>query len=103
MPKHAYITGLEAFTIVNGQPCEEHDDCTPVASNCMERYIVATSGATFEVHFRFSRPLPDDLPVSVVVTIDGKDLDELLIRQAELYSKEGHASQGPISNIGETF
>jgi hypothetical protein len=69
----------------------------------MERYIVAKSGATFEVHFRFSPPFPDDLAVSVVITVDGKDLDEPLIRQEELFDKEGHASMGPISNTGNSF
>jgi hypothetical protein len=103
MPKHEHIPGLEAFILVNEQACEEHDDRTPVANHCMERYIVAKSGATFEVHFRFSPPFPDDLAVSVVITVDGKDLDEPLIRQEELFDKEGHASMGPISNTGNSF
>lgn len=103
MPKHAGIPGLEAFIVMEGQHCEEHDDRTPVASNCMERYIVAESGAGFEVQFRFYRPFPNDRPVSVVVTMDSKDLDEPLVRQHELHAKESYVSKGTISNIGEDF
>ncbi|KAL5403580.1 hypothetical protein PMIN06_009681 [Paraphaeosphaeria minitans] len=103
MPKHATIPGLEAFIMINGQSCKEHDDRTPVASNCTERYIEAQSGATFEIHLRFTRPFTNDQNVSVIVTIDGKDLDELVNRQSELYEKEGHVSKGPISKAGENF
>ncbi|KAJ4357900.1 uncharacterized protein N0V89_002477 [Didymosphaeria variabile] len=103
MPKHHDVPGVEASIVVNGQPCEEHDDRGPVARNNIERYIIAESGATFEVHFRFSHPSPNDLPVSVVITIDGNDLDEPLIRQAEIYDQEGHVSEGPISNTRKEF
>ncbi|KAL1612474.1 hypothetical protein SLS60_000701 [Paraconiothyrium brasiliense] len=103
MPKHPDVPGVEASILVNGQPCEEHDDRAPVARNNVERYVVAESGATFEVHFRFSRPFPNDLPVLVVITIDGKDLDEPLVRQAEIYDQDGHVSEGPISYTRKEF
>ncbi|KAF1970560.1 hypothetical protein BU23DRAFT_473860 [Bimuria novae-zelandiae CBS 107.79] len=100
MPVHPNIEGVKAFVHVNGQPCEKHDDHTLVARHSVERYIIAEPGAVFEVHFRFTPPFPTELTVSVVITIDGKDLDEPLIRPAELYEEEGHVSVGPISNEG---
>lgn len=52
----------------------------------------------YKVLLRFKSPFPADLPVAVIVAIDGKDMDEMLIRQDELYEEEGHVSMGPISN-----
>ena len=49
MPVHPNVPGVEAFIQVDGQPCEEHDDRTPVALPGVERYIVVESGAVFEV------------------------------------------------------
>ena len=37
------------------------------------------------------------------MTVDGKDLDEPLIRQRELYDIDGHMSAGSISNIDKAF
>ncbi|KAJ4294599.1 hypothetical protein N0V90_008290 [Kalmusia sp. IMI 367209] len=103
MPLHPDILGLEAWIIVDGHPLEEHDMRAPVARKSVERYITAESGSTFEVHFRFSHPFPTRLPVTVLVTVDGRDLDEPLIRTDELYNTDGHRSTGPISNVNKAF
>jgi hypothetical protein len=57
----------------------------------------------YKVLLRFKSPFPTDLPVEVIVAIDGKDMDEMLIRQDELYEEEGHVSMGPISNTEEKW
>ena len=49
MPAHPNVPGIEAFIFVDGQPCEEYNERTPVAPNHVERYIVAESGAAFQV------------------------------------------------------
>ena len=103
MALHPDIHGLEATIVVDGKPSEEYDERAPVARKNVERYIVAESGATFEVHFRFSHPFADTYPVTVLVTVDGEDLDEPLIRADELYNTDGHISAGPISNVNKVF
>lgn len=36
-------------------------------------------------------------PVSTIITVDGQDVDEPLVRPEELYDVHDHVSQGPIS------
>lgn len=39
----------------------------------------------------------------MLVTLDGKDIDEPLIRPPELYDPKGHTSSGPVHQSGSTW
>jgi hypothetical protein len=39
----------------------------------------------------------------MLVTIDGKDVDEPIVRPDDLYHPDGHVSAGPISNDGDKW
>jgi hypothetical protein len=96
--------GLEVQVQVDGIPLREYiDRHTTVSEATSESYIEARSDSTFEIHYFFKAPFPSDRPVSMIVTIDGKDVDEPLIRPDELYNSDGHVSSGPISNDGRSW
>lgn len=95
-------SGLEVQVQVDGNPLREYiDRHTTVSEATSESYIEAKSDSTFEIHYSFKAPFPIDRPVSMIVTIDGKDVDEPLIRPDELYDANCHVSSGPISNDGK--
>ena len=96
--------GLEVQIRVNNRPLREYiDQHTQVAEKIQERYIEADSNAAFEIHIKFTKPFPTDRPVSMIVTVDGKDVDEPFIRAEELYARSGHVSAGPISYNGREW
>ncbi|KAI4685193.1 hypothetical protein J4E81_009006 [Alternaria sp. BMP 2799] len=96
--------GLEVHVQADGSPLREYTDRhTTVSEAISESYIEAKSDSTFEIHYSFKAPFPVDRPVSMIVTIDGKDVDEPLIRPDELYDANGHVSSGPISNDGKDW
>jgi len=96
--------GLEVHVQADGNPLREYiDRHTTVSEAISESYIEAKSDSIFEVHYSFKAPFPVDRPVSMIVTIDGKDVDEPLIRPDELYDANGHVSSGPISNDGKDW
>ncbi|KAF2833541.1 hypothetical protein CC86DRAFT_415385 [Ophiobolus disseminans] len=92
------IPGLEVRIVTNERPLFEHEDRdTQVSPKTVERYIEAQSNAEYEIHYSFKKPFPGNRPVSMIVTIDGKDVDEPMIRPFELFDPKGHVSYGPIS------
>ncbi|RAR02987.1 hypothetical protein DDE83_008388 [Stemphylium lycopersici] len=96
--------GLQVQIRVNDRPLREYiDQHTQVAEKIQERYIEATSNAAFEIHTQFTPPFPTNRPVSMIVTIDGKDVDEPFIRAEELHARSGHVSAGPISYNGREW
>ncbi|KAI5379955.1 hypothetical protein J4E82_001502 [Alternaria postmessia] len=96
------VPGLEIQIYVNGNPLREYvDQHAAVSEATSESYIEVHSNSSFEIHYSFKAPFPVDRPVSMIVTMDGKDIEEPLILPCELYNQEGHFSSGPISNDGE--
>jgi hypothetical protein len=96
--------GLEVQIHVNGEVVEEYDDRqAEVPPKTSESYIEAQSDATFEIHYSFKAPFAADRPVSMIVTIDGTDVDEPIVRPDELYDPKGHVSSGPISYDGKRW
>ena len=96
--------GLEVQIRVNDRPLREYiDQHTQVAEKIQERYIEADTNAAFEIHIKFTTPFPTDRAVSMIVTVDGKDVDEPFIRAEELYARSGHVSAGPISYNGREW
>jgi hypothetical protein len=96
----AGVSGLEVEILVNGQPLQEYEDhSAEVPAHTTERYVEAQSDAHFEIHYTFKAPFPADRPISMIVTIDGHDVDEPLIRPTELFQENGHISRGVISNV----
>jgi len=92
------VPGLEVQIVVNGQPLQEHQDRdAKVSARTAERYVEAQSNAEYEIHYTFKDPFPGDRPVSMIVTIDGQDVDEPIIRPFELFDPKGHTSYGPVS------
>jgi hypothetical protein len=92
------VPGLEVQIVVNGQPLQEHQDRdAKVSANAVERYDEAHSNTEYEIHYSFKEPFPGDCIVSMIVTIDGKDVDQPMIRPFELFDPKGHTSRGPIS------
>ncbi|CAG5182045.1 uncharacterized protein ALTATR162_LOCUS9964 [Alternaria atra] len=97
-------SGLEVQIHVDGNPLREYtDQHTAVSEATSESYVEAHSDSIFEIHYSFKAPFPVDRPVSMIVTMDGKDVDEPLIRPDELYKSDGHISSGPISNDGKSW
>ncbi|RYN76430.1 hypothetical protein AA0117_g5479 [Alternaria alternata] len=98
------VPGLEIQIYVHGNPLREYvDQHAAVSEATSESYIEVHSNSAFEIHYSFKAPFPVDRPVSMIVTMDGKDIDEPLIRPCELYNQEGHVSSGPISNDGRNW
>ncbi|CAN9441353.1 unnamed protein product [Alternaria alternata] len=85
------VPGLEIQIYVNGNPLREYvDQHAAVSEATSESYIEVHSNSAFEIHYSFKAPFPVDRPVSMIVTMDGKDIDEPLIRPCELFNQEGH-------------
>lgn len=104
MPAIASVPGLEVRITVDGQPLNEWQDRhANVSPNTEERYIEAQSNKDFQIHYSFKPPFPAERPVSMIVTIDGQDVDEPLIRSFELFEPAGHTSYGPISRLGSEW
>ncbi|KAF1830661.1 hypothetical protein BDW02DRAFT_601471 [Decorospora gaudefroyi] len=100
--------GLEMQIHVNGQPLREYSnadrpDVLLVADKTSERCVEVQSGKIFEIHYSFSPPFAADRPVSMIVTINGEDVDEPLIRPDDLYGANGHVSSGVVSGDGERW
>jgi hypothetical protein len=96
--------GLEVQVQVDGTPLREYLDRHATVSEAIsESYIEAKSDSTFEIYYSFKAPFPSDRPVSMIIAIDGKDVDEPLIRPDELYNLDGHVSSGPISTDGRSW
>jgi hypothetical protein len=96
------VPGLDVQIAVNGEILREYQDRdAKVSDKTIERYVEAESNANFEIRYSFKQPFPADRTVSMMVTIDGKDLDEPIIRPYELFEAKGHASRGPISRVGD--
>jgi hypothetical protein len=94
------VPGLEVQIAVNGEVLQEYyDRIAKVSKTTVERYIEAQSNTIFEIRYAFKEPFPVDRCVSMIVTIDGKDLDEPIIRPFELFNSQGHMSRGPISQL----
>lgn len=97
------VPGIEIGIVVNGQHLREYEDTgANVAPKTAERYVEAQSGAEYEIHYKFEDPFPGDRAVSMIVTVDGVDVDEPLIRPFELFDPKGHASQGHHSRQAMT-
>jgi hypothetical protein len=95
------VPGIEVGIVVNGQHLQEHQDRdAEISPKTTERYVEAQSGAEYEIHYSFKEPFPGDRTVSMIVTVDGKDMDEPMIRPFELFDPKGHASQGHLSRQG---
>jgi hypothetical protein len=94
------VPGLEVQIVAQDQPLREHQDrFANIPAKTSEYYIEAQSHSQFEIHYAFRKPFPIDRAVSMIVTIDGKDVDEPLIRSHELLETKGHTSSGPISHV----
>jgi hypothetical protein len=98
------VHGLEVQIWVQNQPLREYQDRTvKVSAKTMERYVEAQSHAQFEIRYAFKKPFPAGRAVSMIITINGKDVDEPLIRPHELFESKGHVSNGPISAVGSRW
>jgi hypothetical protein len=94
------VPGLEIQVVVNDDALHEYEDHTArVSKGTVERYVEAQSNVHFEVRYAFRPPFPADRAVSMIVTIDGEDMDEPLIRPFELFDTEGHVSCGPVGEM----
>ena len=92
------VPGVEVQIVVNGDPLQEYQDRdADIAPKAAECYVEAHSNAQYEIHYSFQAPFPGNRPVSMKVSVDGKDLDEPMIRPSELFDPKGHTSYGPVS------
>ncbi|KAF2025119.1 hypothetical protein EK21DRAFT_93521 [Setomelanomma holmii] len=98
------VPGLEVEIVVDGQPLHEWQNHNAnIAPKTLERYVEARSNANLQIHYSFKAPFPADRPVSIIITIDGHDVDEPMIRTFELHDTEDYTSYGPISNIASRW
>lgn len=95
------VPGLEVQVVVRDQPLHEYEDCdVHVPKDTIERYVEAQTNANFEIRYSFAQPFPTDRAVSMLITIDGNDVDEPLLRPSELFDIKGHTSSGPVYKSG---
>ncbi|KAI8934334.1 hypothetical protein NX059_009070 [Plenodomus lindquistii] len=93
------VPGLEVCISGKHQNLREYQDRSTIASpNTAAHYIEAVSKAPFEVHACFTLPFSSNRAVEISISVDGKLLDELVIRPHELFKKKTHISAGPISD-----
>ncbi|KAH7389621.1 hypothetical protein DE146DRAFT_738910 [Phaeosphaeria sp. MPI-PUGE-AT-0046c] len=98
------VPGLKVQVMVRDKPLREYDDGgAKVPKYTVERYVEAQTNACFEIRFAFTQPFPRDRAISMLVTIDGRDVDEPLIRPAELFDVHGHTSIGSVYKSGSTW
>jgi hypothetical protein len=91
------VPGLQVQVVVQNQPLNEYRDrAAKPSGKTVERYVEAQSGKHFEIRYMFEEQFPTDRPLSMIVTIDGKVVDEPLIRTHEILDPDGHISYGPI-------
>jgi hypothetical protein len=91
------VPGLQVEILVQGQPLNEYRDrAAKTSGRTVERYVEAQSGKQFEIRYIFEEQFPTDRPISTIVTIDGKAVDEPLIRPHEILDPSGHISYGSI-------
>jgi hypothetical protein len=96
--------GLEVQIHVNGEAAREYNARHAVVPpTTSESYIEAQSDAAFEIRYSFKAPFAADRPVSMIVTLDGTDVDEPIVRPDALYDAKGHVSSGPVSYDGERW
>jgi hypothetical protein len=98
------VPGLEVRVVVNEQALREYEDpSAKVPSQITERYVEAQDNSTFRIHYSFQPPFPADRPVSMIVTIDGNNLDEPVTHPFDLFQATGHSSTGVIARVGENW
>jgi len=98
------VPALDVQIAVNGEILREYQDRdAKLSEKTVERYVEAQSNANFEIQYAFKNGFPADRPVLMIVTIDGKDLDQPIIRPYELFEAQGHMSRGPISREGDNW
>ncbi|KAF1921827.1 hypothetical protein BDU57DRAFT_563962 [Ampelomyces quisqualis] len=98
------VPGLKVQIVVQGQALREYeDDTAQVAENTVERYVEAQDGEQFEISYDFGESFPRNRAVSLIITIDGKDVDLPIIRQFELHEPGGHVSSGPVYRDGSSW
>ena len=98
------VPGLEVQIVVRGEPLREYEERgARVPRDSVERYVEAQTNAHFEIHYSFTHPFPPDPAVFMFVMIDGKDVDEPLIRPFELFERKGHTSIGPVYKSGSSW
>ena len=98
------IPGLEVRVVVDEQALREYEDASAkVPSQIAERYVEAQDNAKFSIHYSFQPPFPADRPVSMIVTIDGQNLDEPVTHTFDLFKATGHTSTGAIARVGENW
>jgi hypothetical protein len=91
------VPGLQVQILVQGKALNEYRDRDAKTSGrTVERYVEAQSGMQFEIRYIFEESFPVDRPLSMIVTIDGKAVDEPLIRPHEILDPNGHISYGSI-------
>lgn len=96
--------GLEVQIVANKQALREHEDRNAkVAHRVSERYVEAQSGANFELQYSFKTPFLRGRAVSMIVSIDGEDVDEPLVRPEDLFEPGGHVSAGLIAKVGSRW
>ena len=92
--------GLEIEVVVSGFALKEYSDDCLALPKTVAKYVVTQSGFEFEIRYAFAAPFPSDRPVSMIMTVDGIDLDEPLLRPEELFNSKGHVSAGPTFKVG---
>lgn len=98
------VPGLGVHVVVRDEPSHEYEERGErVPANTAERYIEAYTNAHFEIHFAFKAPFPSDRAVAVLVSIDGKDVDQPLIHPHEIFDRKGHTSSGQVYKSGSRW
>jgi hypothetical protein len=103
MVAHPDCAGLEASILVGGVALEEFDGQHKVKRSSVERFVQASSEENFEIRFKFRPPFSEYRAVSVIITVDDRDVDTAIIPPEDLFDEEGHVIEGPVSNLGSTF
>jgi hypothetical protein len=80
--------GLEVQIVAADLPLLEHEDRTSkVSKNAVESYVEAQSNTHFEIWYPFRPPFPAGRAVSMIITIDGEDVEKTPIRPFEFFRR----------------
>ncbi|KAF2849038.1 hypothetical protein T440DRAFT_534575 [Plenodomus tracheiphilus IPT5] len=91
--------GVEVCITSRKQKLREYEDpYADVTPKYAAHYIEAPSNAPFEVRTCFTSPFPNDRAVEIGISVDGRTMDELVVRPHELFARGFHTSEGPISD-----
>ena len=92
--------GMEVSVVLNKKVLKEYRDLdADDPQNSTTSYIEVDAAAAFEVHLEIADPYTSKHGIRVEVRLDGKKIEDTLIRVEDLHKPGGHKFTGTTSKI----